>query len=127
MTIKEAAEREYHNSYYLREVSVKIAREAYIKAATEWYAKGKQEKGDFEILPIDQAPKDGDEIIGIYKDGTEEMIRWNEDRYCMLGRRNGSFPPGWSSANPKVDSNLPLDDNEIFAFKRTKNGLKKDS
>jgi len=69
-----------------------------------------------KILPIEQAPRDGTEIVGIYKDGTQEPIVWNTDRYCMLGRRAGSFPQGWSSANPDVDSNLPLDDDEIFAF-----------
>ena len=70
------------------------------------------------VLPIEKAPKDGTEIIGIYKDGLEEPMFWNTDRYCMLGRRNGSFPEGWSSAKPDVDDHLPLDDNEIFAFKK---------
>jgi|GEM_PF-3347599 len=70
-----------------------------------------------KILPIELAPRDGSDIIGIYRDGTEEVMHWNTDRYCMLGRCNGSFPDGWSSSNPEVDSNLPLDDKEIFAFK----------
>lgn len=71
-----------------------------------------------KILPIEQAPKDGTEIIGIYKDGEEESMVWNDDRYCMLGRRAGSYPEGWSSANPEVDSHLPLNDAEIFAFRK---------
>lgn len=69
------------------------------------------------ILPIEKSPKDGTEIIGIYKDGTEEPIYWNTDRYCMLGRRAGSFPDGWSPASEHVDNNLPLDDEEIVSFR----------
>lgn len=62
---------------------------------------------------METAPRDGSEIIGIHEDGTKEPIFWNEDRYCMLGRRAGSYPPGWSSADETVDRNLPLDE-EIF-------------
>ena len=69
------------------------------------------------VMPIETAPRDGSEIIGIYKDGTEELIYWNEDRYCILGRRNGSYPPGWSPAADGIDSNLPLDDDEIIKWK----------
>lgn len=70
--------------------------------------------------PINTAPVDGTEIIGVYKDGTEELIFWNDHRYCMLGPRNGSFPPGWSPASDGVDSNLPLDDKEIIEWRPNK-------
>ena len=66
---------------------------------------------------ISTAPKDGTEIIGIYEDGTEELIYWNTDRYCMLGRRAGSFSDGWSPAHGDCESHLPLEDELIVAWK----------
>ena len=68
------------------------------------------------VFPIDQAPRDGTEIMVVYKDGSREPACWNEDRCCMLGPRAGSYPPGWSPANGFTDRNLPLDDSEIVSF-----------
>ena len=46
---------------------------------------------------MEDAPRDGTEIIGKYGDG-EDYIRWSEERHCMLagiGGGNGYFGPGW--------------------------------
>lgn len=48
-------------------------------------------------LPIEEAPKDGTIIEGLYDDGPC-LIRWAETRRCMLagiGGGNGYFGPGW--------------------------------
>jgi len=65
---------------------------------------------------MDTAPQDGSEIIGIYEDGTKGLIFWNEERYCMLGSRAGSYPPGWSPADEGVDRNLPLDEEMLVGW-----------
>lgn len=56
--------------------------------------------------PIETAPKDGTPIVGIDEDGSEDVIRWSEERYCMLGRRCGSYPDGWESIDAGF---LPVD------------------
>ena len=58
---------------------------------------------------IATAPRDGTEFQAVY-DGDfsspEDGVYWQEEnRYCMLGPRAGSFPPGWSSA----EVGLPVD------------------
>ena len=63
------------------------------------------------MIEMIHAPKDGTTIIGIHEDGKEELIFWNTERYCMLGRRNGSFPDGWSSK--EIEEHLPLEDDSI--------------
>lgn len=63
------------------------------------------------------APRDGTEIIGIYQDGSKELIFWNDERYCMLGARNGSFPCGWSSAEGIISRHLPLDEELFIGWK----------
>lgn len=63
--------------------------------------------------PMEQAPKNGETIIGNY--GTIEkpetaLICWSQNPVCMLGARNGSFPPGWATPpEADTDTNLPMD------------------
>lgn len=48
--------------------------------------------------PIEAAPRDGRDLVGLYPDGEEGGIRWAETRRCMLagiGGGNGYFGPGW--------------------------------
>lgn len=75
-----------------------------------------------ELREMEDAPRNGEEIIGVHRDGTEELIFWNTDRYCMLGRRNGSYPPGWSSAEGIISSNLPLDAECFIGWKEPQGG-----
>lgn len=51
-----------------------------------------------EWKSIDTAPKNGETIVANY--GTIDkpetaLICWSERPVCMLGPRNGSFPPGY--------------------------------
>jgi hypothetical protein len=62
--------------------------------------------------PIETAPRNGDTIEANY--GTPEnpdtcLIAWSERPVCMLGHRAGGHKPGWSTAGPDVDRNLPVD------------------
>lgn len=72
---------------------------------------GKGEEGRW--MPIETAPKDGTEIEVNY--GTPEKPEdvceafWSQRPVCMLGNRNGGFPPGWATTGNKTDKNLPLD------------------
>lgn len=64
-----------------------------------------------EWMSIETAPKDGTQIRVAY-DGDlvnyEDGVYWQEEgRCCMLGRRAGSFPPGWTSWQA---GNLPVDE-----------------
>lgn len=61
--------------------------------------------------PIETAPRDGTEIIGLYSNGEEASIRWAESRKCMLagiGGGNGYFEPGWED----VENGLIADEPE---------------
>lgn len=59
--------------------------------------------------PMDEAPKDGTEIIGEYEDG-ECGIFWSDRPVCMLGTRCGGFPEGWATDGKDTDYNLPMDE-----------------
>ena len=57
---------------------------------------------------MDDAPYDGTEIIGLVN-GEEYLIRWAEQRQCMLagvGGGNGYFGEGWED----VENGLISDD-----------------
>lgn len=59
--------------------------------------------------PIETAPKDGTEIIGLV-DGEEYRVRWAETRRCMLaGVAGGSgyFGPGWEDTYNGLISETP--------------------
>lgn len=68
-----------------------------------------------EWQPIATAPKDGTIIEINYTDGGNApneicLAVWSERPVCMLGSRNGGFPPGWATAGGQTDNNLPLDE-----------------
>lgn len=55
---------------------------------------------------METAPRDGTEIE-VIEGGT---VFWSERPVCMLGSRNGGFPPGWATGhNSGTDYNLPVD------------------
>lgn len=58
--------------------------------------------------PLDSAPRDGTTIEGLYAEGPA-LIRWSERPVCMLGSRNGGYPPGWATTGGQTDENLPMD------------------
>lgn len=61
--------------------------------------------------PIATAPRCGRNIVGIYPNGDEVYMCWSARPVCMLGSRNGGYPPGWATAcGGNTDSNLPLDE-----------------
>lgn len=56
---------------------------------------------------ISTAPKDGTHIQVRHDDGTiEDDVYWSDERYCILGRPQGSRGPGWVSTEA---GNLPID------------------
>jgi hypothetical protein len=60
-----------------------------------------------EVFEIAAAPKNRP-IIGIYPDGSEDLIEWVEDAKCMMAGIAGGygyFGEGWQS----VDVNLIVD------------------
>ena len=59
---------------------------------------------------IETAPRNGEEIVGIYEDNTEVIMFWSERPVCMLGSRNGGFPERWATCGEDTDYNLPLDE-----------------
>lgn len=60
--------------------------------------------------PISTAPKTGIEIEIMYEDGGTCWAVWSERPVCMLGQRNGGYPPGWATGpSSQCDTNLPLD------------------
>lgn len=62
--------------------------------------------------PIATAPKDGTTIEGSYdREHTDTCLAmWSKRPVCMLGNRNGGYPPGWATApESDCDTNLPLD------------------
>lgn len=58
---------------------------------------------------MEDAPRDGTPIVGLYDDGEEAIIRWSDRPVCILGSRNGGYPPGWATAGNDTDYNLPMD------------------
>lgn len=60
---------------------------------------------------MDSAPKSGITIEICYdSEGKETCLAcWSDRPVCMLGSRNGGFPPGWATAGDECDKNLPLD------------------
>jgi hypothetical protein len=44
---------------------------------------------------MESAPRDGRAIRVVLADGTEDVVRWATDRYCMLGAPHGSYGDGW--------------------------------
>ena len=60
-------------------------------------------------LPLEDAPRDGTSIIGLYDDDEEAAIMWSERPVCMLGLRCGGFPAGWATDGTETDRNLPMD------------------
>lgn len=62
----------------------------------------------FHWLPMEDAPRDGSSIVGLYDDG-EAVIMWSERPVCMLGSRCGGYPAGWATNGDGVDRNLPMD------------------
>ena len=59
---------------------------------------------------MDDAPRDGSSIIGLYSDDEECAIMWSDRPVCMLGSRNGRFPEGWATDGTETDANLPMDE-----------------
>lgn len=58
---------------------------------------------------LEDAPRDGSSIIGLYEDDEECAIMWSDNPVCMLGSRCGSFPEGWATDGTETDYNLPMD------------------
>jgi len=52
-------------------------------------------------------PPTGEPVEIRYQDGTEEIGRWELERYCMLGAPQGSCGAGWVSVEA---GNLPVQD-----------------
>ena len=74
-------------------------------------------------LPIEDAPKDGTEILGIYDDYIQN-IRWAETRQCMLagvGGGNGYFSAGWED----TENWLIADEPEFFQHIKKSSNLNK--
>lgn len=73
---------------------------------------------NYKWQTMDTAPKTGEAIEISYGDGSDEkdncLTRWSDNPICMLGPRNGSYPPGWATSGPEVDSNLPLDPPKLW-------------
>ena len=60
-------------------------------------------------LDMDDAPRDGTEIVGLYEDGAEVVIRYAMTSRCMLAGiagGNGYFGEGWED----VENRLIVDD-----------------
>lgn len=63
---------------------------------------------------MNSAPKDGTTIIGKYGND-EHPIVYSERPVCMLGSRDGGLPPGRAtSGDDSTDSNLPMDEPEMW-------------
>lgn len=60
---------------------------------------------------MDTAPRDGRPIRVVLADGTEDEVRWEPNRYCMLGPPHGSYGEGWEdtfNGLPVMDDLAPL-------------------
>jgi hypothetical protein len=62
----------------------------------------------------DNAPRDGTELEFGDVSGDGEMsvsiAMWSDRPVCMLGSRNGGYPPGWAVGySEDTDTNLPVD------------------
>lgn len=64
--------------------------------------------------PMEDAPRDGLSIIGLYDDGQEAAIMWSDRPVCMLGSRCGGYPPGWATDGTDTDRNLPMDPPKVW-------------
>jgi hypothetical protein len=77
-------------------------------------------KEALEWQTMDTAPKTGEVIEISYGDGSNEndncLARWSDRPVCMLGDRNGGHKPGWATAGPNVDGNLPLDPPKLWRY-----------
>lgn len=61
--------------------------------------------------PMETAPRDGTPIIGLYDGDGDCMIRWAEDRQCMLAGiagGNGYFGPGWEDCENHLIVDEPI-------------------
>ena len=58
---------------------------------------------------MEDAPKCGKEIIGLYEEGAECDIFWSKNPVCILGSRNYYFQEGWATCGGDTDYNLPMD------------------
>lgn len=68
---------------------------------------GKGGEAVSEWQKMEDAPRDGTAIVGLYDDG-EAVIMWSDRPHCMLGVRQGGFPPGWAADGSETDRNLPM-------------------
>jgi hypothetical protein len=57
--------------------------------------------------PIEEAPRDGTAILGLYPDGTEDSLRWNDDRRCAGEGPMACQGEGWVSLDA---GGLPVDE-----------------
>lgn len=60
---------------------------------------------------MDEAPRDGTAIVGLYENGEECLVRWAETRRCMLagiGGGNGYFDEGWECAENRLIVDDPI-------------------
>ncbi len=67
--------------------------------------------------PMDTAPTDGTEILGLDEDGNEFEFRFAERRQCMLagiGGGNGYFGPGWEDVFNGLIIDTPIKWKEIL-------------
>jgi len=65
---------------------------------------------------MNEAPRDG-EIEGLHSSGEVSLMFWSDRPVCMLGQRNGGFPEGWATCGPETDYNLPLDADDLVAWR----------
>lgn len=58
--------------------------------------------------PMTTAPRNGTEIIGIYEDGAEDHIQWEDSRRCAGEGPNSYFGPGWNSTEVNLMVDAPI-------------------
>lgn len=67
--------------------------------------------------PMETAPEDGTEILGLDEGGNEFEFRYAETRQCMLagiGGGNGYFGPGWEDVYNGLIIDTPIKWKEIL-------------